>query len=126
MQNSGRKVFVVDDEPIIASTLATILRMSGFTATYFTNPNDALASALSEPPDLLLSDVIMPGMSGIDLALQIKSLCPSCKVMLFSGQAQSVDFVKDAQRVDENFHILPKPLLPGELLVAIAAKLAGN
>ena len=115
-------MFVVDDEPVIASTLASILRLSGFFAVAFTDPVKALESALLLSPDLLLSDVVMPQMSGIDLATQIRILCPGCKILLFSGQAATVDFLKDAQRVDENIQILPKPIHPGELLKAIQAQ----
>jgi CheY-like chemotaxis protein len=113
------RVFVVDDEPVLASTVASVLRMSGFSALAFTNPLKALESALLEAPDLLLSDIIMPQLSGIELAIQIRALCPNCKILLFSGQANTVDFLHDAQRIDENIQILPKPLRPGDLLLAI-------
>ena len=122
MNNAGVRVFVVDDEPEVAVTLSAILRINGFTSECFTNPVDALASALVNPPDLLLSDVVMPELSGIDLGLQIKALCPGCKVLLFSGHADTVDFQMDANRLGDNFHILPKPLNPSDLLVAIRAQ----
>ena len=120
------RVFVVDDEPVIATTLATILRMSGFSVTAFTDPLKALASAMIEGPDLVVSDVAMPGLSGIELALQIKALCPTCKVLLFSGQAATVNFLEDAERIGEHFHILPKPVNPADLLKAIRDQGAEN
>lgn len=120
------RVFVVDDEAEVAVTLSAILRMNGFDSESFTNPVDALSKALVRPPDLLLSDVVMPELSGVDLALQIKSLCPACKVLLFSGHAASVDFQRDANRLGNNFHILPKPLNPSDLLVAIRAQTMQN
>ncbi|AXC15027.1 Chemotaxis regulator - transmits chemoreceptor signals to flagelllar motor components CheY [Acidisarcina polymorpha] len=126
MQRESRRVLVVDDEPIIATTLATILRMNGFFATAFTDPVKALASALVDTPDLLISDIVMPGLSGIDLAIQIKALCPKCKVLLFSGQARTVNFLYDAERLGENFHILPKPVHPIDLLKAIREQGAEN
>ena len=119
MEKETLKVFVVDDEPVFATTLTAILNMSGFSATVFTDPIEALASALQNPPHLVISDVIMPGLSGFDLAYRIKALCPQCKVMLFSGQANTVEFCYDAERIDEHFHILPKPLRPADLLKAI-------
>jgi len=119
MRGAKPIVFVVDDEPVIASTLAALLRMSGFVATSFTDPRKALASALVHAPDLVISDVVMPLLSGIDLALQIKAVCPACKVILFSGQARTVNFLHDAERLGEHFHILPKPLHPTDLLQAI-------
>ena len=119
MNHPKRRVFIVDDEPMIASTLATILRLSGYDATSFTNPLEALHRAASDPPTLLISDVLMPQLSGIDLAIQIKTICPTCKILLFSGHASYLDFSQDAQRLDHHFHILPKPIYPGDLLRAI-------
>jgi CheY-like chemotaxis protein len=72
---------VVDDEEVIAQTLAVILRQSGFLAKSFTNPLEALAEAASTAPDLLISDVMMPEMSGVDLAIKLRALHPECKVL---------------------------------------------
>ncbi|WP_245536178.1 response regulator [Terriglobus roseus] len=116
----------MDDDVIVASTLAAILRLHGFAVRYYIDPTEALADALVDPPNLLVSDVIMPILSGIDLALQIKALCPDCKILLFSGQADTVDFVQDAQRVDANLHIMPKPMKPSMLLEVISQKLMQN
>src|ERR1035438_2000723 len=66
-------VFVVDDEHMIASSLATILRHLGFDATSFTDPLAALKAAHSQHPDLLITDVVMPQLSGIELALQVEA-----------------------------------------------------
>ena len=73
------QIFVVDDEPVIASTLAAILNASGFHATAFTSPIDAIEAAEREGPGLLISDVVMPGMNGVDLAIHLKSLCPNAR-----------------------------------------------
>lgn len=78
------RVFVVDDENVIASTLAMILRLQGgFNARSFTKPHDALKAARLDPPDLLISDVVMPLLSGIELAVQVREHCSDCKVLLF-------------------------------------------
>ena len=79
-------VFVVDDEHIIASSLAAILILHGYYATAFTSPRDALAAAQSRTLDLLIADVVMPGLSGVDLAIQVKAQHPECRILLFSGQ----------------------------------------
>ena len=83
------RIFVVDDEEIIATSLAMILQKSGFEATSFTHPLKALEASGSESPDLLISDVMMPELNGIDLAIRMKEICPECKVLLFSGQANT-------------------------------------
>jgi DNA-binding NtrC family response regulator len=110
------RIFVVDDEPIIASTLAVIFNRNGYSARCFTRPTDALTAALSDIPDLLISDVAMPGLSGVDLAIQIKARHPKCKILLFSGQAATQDLLENACNRRHDFHLLPKPVHPNELL----------
>src|ERR1700721_391616 len=64
-------IYVVDDEKIIAVTIAAILKKTGFQVLAFTSPTEALESARVNAPDLLLTDVVMPQLSGIDLAIQL-------------------------------------------------------
>jgi DNA-binding response OmpR family regulator len=111
-----RRVFVVDDEPLIASTLATILCHHGFDATSFSKPLEALLASRSEAPDLLISDVMMPTLSGIELAIQVQEAWPKCKVLLFSGQALTDDSLESARRAGHHFEVLTKPIHPAELL----------
>jgi DNA-binding response OmpR family regulator len=99
------RIFVVDDEYVIASTLAAILQVSGFSAKFFT-----------DTPDLLISDVAMQSLSGIDLAIEMKAQCPKCEILLFSGQASTVDLLEGARTQGHGFHLLPKPVHPSELL----------
>ena len=80
------RVFVVDDEANIAFTLAAILRIHGFDARHFTEPHAAMSAARLDCPDLLISDVVMPLLSGIELAIQMRECCPECRILLFSGQ----------------------------------------
>jgi DNA-binding NtrC family response regulator len=110
------RVFVVDDERIVASTLATILLHSGFEATAFTEPLKALKAAQAQPPDLLLSDVAMPLLSGIDLAIKVQELCPNCKVLLFSGQSASEELLEAARADGYRFDLIYKPVHPKDLL----------
>jgi DNA-binding response OmpR family regulator len=110
------RIFVVDNEYVIASTLAVILDINGFSARVFTQPGEAFAAAQEDPPDLLVSEVAMPGLSGIDLAIRIKALHPRCKILLFSGQVGALDLLEDARRRGHHFRLLVKPVLPVELL----------
>jgi CheY-like chemotaxis protein len=116
---SVSRIFVVDDEPVIASSLAAILQMNGFSARFFTCPLEALAAARSESPDLVISDVAMPGMSGIDLAIQMRAQYPSCKILLFSGQAATSDLLEGARAQGYDFRLLQKPIFPSEFLSEI-------
>lgn len=118
-QSDSLRIFVVDDEQVIAQTLAVILRQSGFVVYAFTNPIEALIGAASEAPDLLISDVMMPEMSGIDLAIQLRKRHPECKVLLFSGQAATADLLRVARQQGHDFELLLKPVHPKDILRAI-------
>jgi DNA-binding response OmpR family regulator len=113
------RVFIVDDEPTIASTLTTILKVNGYDARCFTNPVEALEAAPAVQPDLLISDVVMPEMSGIDLAVRLKQECPTCKVLLFSGQAATADLLETARQQGHHFQLISKPIHPTNLLARI-------
>jgi DNA-binding NtrC family response regulator len=112
------RVFVVDDEASIASTLATILRIHGFDARAFTEPLVALSAARVECPELLISDVLMPLLSGIELAIQLQRHCPECRVLLFSGQAGNSELLQAAGE-GHDFEFLTKPVHPKVLLERI-------
>jgi DNA-binding NtrC family response regulator len=116
---SSSRIFIVDDEPLIASSLAAILQMEGFSARFFTSPLEALAAARLESPDLVISDVAMPDISGIDLAIQIRAQYPRCKILLFSGQATTMDLLEDARAQGYDFRLLQKPVHPSEFLYEI-------
>ncbi len=93
-----------------------ILQKSGFDATSFTNSVKALEEAETERPDLLLSDVMMPELSGIELAVRIKKFHPKCKILLFSGQAATADLLREARVQGHDFILLAKPVHLGNLL----------
>ena len=119
--NSVPHIFVVDDEPVIASSLAAILKLHGYATTSFTSALEALAAAQLSAPDLLISDVVMHGLSGVDLAIQIKAECPECKILLFSGQASTRDLLKDARSQGNTFQLLQKPVHPSVMLLRLEA-----
>jgi CheY-like chemotaxis protein len=119
LSDPATRIFVVDDEPVIASTLATILQMNGFSATFFTSPLEALTAARSKAPDLLISDVTMPSISGIDLAIKMRAQYPKCKILLFSGHPATLGLVEVARAQGHEFHLLLKPVPPAELLVEV-------
>lgn len=117
------RVFVVDDESTIARTLATILCQKGFNASPYTNPLNALEAAQYLVPDLLISDVAMPELSGIELAIQMKAQHPGCKVLLFSGQATTANLLEEARNAGHDFVLLTKPVHPTDLLLQIGQML---
>jgi DNA-binding NtrC family response regulator len=112
-------IFVVDDEQIIASTTTAVLQLNGYEVRSFVNPLEALEAARAVKPDLVIADVVMPGLSGIDLVIQLKELCPTCKVLLLSGQVQTADLLEAARQQGHDFEVLAKPIHPTDLLARI-------
>jgi CheY-like chemotaxis protein len=115
-------VLVVDDEPIIADTLTEILTRSGYAAMAAYDGEGALETAALVPPDLLIADDLSPQMSGIDLAIAVKSESPDCKIILLTGK-QSADLLNSARIAVHQFSLLNKPIHPADLLSKVTGAL---
>jgi CheY-like chemotaxis protein len=113
------RIFIVDDEYITAATLATLLQMNGFSARFFTCPLEALNAARLDNPDLLISDLEMPRLCGIDLAIQLRAQHPDCRILLLSADAAATDSLRDVHDKRHDFRFLLKPVHPSQLFSAI-------
>jgi len=113
-------VLIVDDEKVIADTLSIILSNSGFSTMTAYDGITALELARAVTPDLLITDVVMPGMTGVELAIIVKQTIPGCKVLLFSGQAATVDLLEKARHDGHDFTTLTKPIHPTDMLRRIS------
>lgn len=113
-------VLIVDDERVIADTLSIILKKNGFSTLTAYDGESALELARTTAPALLISDVVMPGMTGVELAITLTQMIPACKVLLFSGQAATVDLLEKARNVGYNFTTLTKPVHPTDMLRRIS------
>jgi CheY-like chemotaxis protein len=113
---SKRRVIVVDDEQTIATTLAIILNQAGFEARAAFSGEQVFELLDSFQPEMLIADVIMPGMTGIDVAIAVRSKLPDCKILLFSGQAATADLLEVAKGLGHEFEIVAKPIHPADLL----------
>lgn len=118
---SKTRVLIADDEKVIADTLGLILNQNGFDATAVYNGRHAIDTARTFSPDVFLADVVMPGMSGIDAAIQICALIPRCRILLLSGQAATSDLLHDARLRGHDFEILLKPIHPIQLIAHLRA-----
>jgi CheY-like chemotaxis protein/two-component sensor histidine kinase len=112
---TSEKVLIVDDQPDVLEITSELFRTLGFEVLSANSAEDAIG-VLERTPDLrlMLSDVVMPGMSGIQLARKAQSVTPGIKVILSSGYANpAMDRDKDSL---EGFHFLPKPYRMGDLV----------
>jgi DNA-binding NtrC family response regulator len=117
------KIIVIDDESLIAETVVEILNEQGFEAVPVSSGASAIELAKTVRPAIVLSDVIMPGMNGIETGIKIREIVPNCRVILFSGQAATVDLLEEAREKGLRFDILAKPIKPETLISIIRSSL---
>jgi DNA-binding NtrC family response regulator len=109
-------VLVVDDEQIIANTLGIILSSNGYLTKVTYDGISALEIAREHHPRLVITDVVMPGITGVELALALETIAPETKILLFSGQAASLDLLAEARKKGRDFAILTKPVHPTDMI----------
>jgi len=115
-QQNKRTVLVVDDEHLIADTMREILKRSGFHAIAAYDGQEGLRTALQVTPDVVLTDIVMPQMNGVQLAIAIRKALPSVDIILLSGQAGITDILERATREGYTFDLISKPVHPEKLL----------
>ena len=91
-------VLIVEDEPAVRRIAARVLGNHGFRVLEAGTALDAIALAQTEPIDVLLSDLILPGMSGLDLAMALRAERPGLRVVFTSGYP--------ADQVEERFGVI--------------------
>jgi CheY-like chemotaxis protein len=119
-------ILVVDDERILADTLTLILRRNGYEVVTTYDAESAMEAALISPPAVILSDVVLPGMNGIDLCISLRQIFPNCKVILSSGNTMTTELLAAAKSSGNSFDIVPKPVHPSVLLDHVAKSLSGT
>ncbi len=120
------KILVVEDEAVVLHTLQLILKQHGYDVRGAHDGADALAIASEFAPDILLCDINLPDMDGIQVSLQVKSKFPDCRVVLLSGEITSTDLLEDAKQQGYRFEVLAKPTEPQQLLRVLAAHDLGH
>jgi len=75
----------------------------------------AIEMARNFHPDLLITDVVIPGMTGMEAAIKVREMLPACKVLFFSGQAATQNLLKTARARSHEFELLAKPVHPTEI-----------
>ena len=121
----GRRILIVDDESPIADTLQMIFHMQRYDARVAYTAERAVELIAEWKPDLVILDVILPQMNGIDLAIVIKENYPECHIILFSGHANTSPLLEEAVRKGHNFEVLAKPVMPDVMLARASELLNG-
>jgi len=120
----AKKILIVDDERTIADTLSVIFRGLGYETFAAYNGLLGLDAARNIDPDLILTDVFMPGMDGVQMAIEIRATLPHIKVLLFSGQASTADLLQVAENLGFHFEVMQKPIRPEEIIRQVKQALA--
>ena len=120
----GNRVLIVDDERIIADTLALILAQRGIETRVAYSAEDALELLSQWEPELAILDVCLPKMNGIDLAVAIKAIYPRCGFLILSGNPATFLVAEKAAEMGHPFEVWAKPTHPNEILAEVGALLS--
>jgi DNA-binding response OmpR family regulator len=115
------RILIIDDEKPLADTFAEILQIAGYEVRAVYDGVAALSLIESFVPDVVISDVMMPGMNGIEVCGKIEIELPNCHIILFSGQAATDALMKDARGKGCEWELLSKPVHPRDLLAKLSA-----
>ena len=110
---------VVDDEPVVADTILEILKEDGIDGFAFSSGHSAINWFSRIKPDAVIMDVVMPGISGIAAAIEMRKMSPDCRVILFSGQSSTTGLPNEARLQGHQFEVLEKPIKPEVLLAQL-------
>jgi len=115
LDGQGELVLVVEDAPELRALVVAVLSRAGYRVISHADPVQALAAAMPRTPDLLVSDVVMPGMDGPSLAAELRGRHPGLRVLLMSGYSPE-HALGGAASSDP---LLPKPFVAEDLLHAV-------
>ena len=118
MEQRSARILVVDDEATIRLTLGALLRRQDYQVTIASNGAEALTLIEQQPFDLLLLDLKMPGLSGLDVAQRARALQPRAGVLILTGSSQIAGLPEDPA-IDQ-FGVLHKTASPQEVLDRVA------
>ncbi|KPJ99600.1 MAG: Fis family transcriptional regulator [Desulfobacterales bacterium SG8_35] len=113
----SKKILVIDDEKSILESLAGILSDEGFTPVCVDSAEEGLKHLKSEAVDLVLLDIWMPGMDGIEALRQIKAEYPELQVIMISGHG-TIETAVQATKIGA-FDFIEKPLSYDKIVLAI-------
>jgi two-component system alkaline phosphatase synthesis response regulator PhoP len=115
------RVLLVEDEPAVAMTLADLLTGEGYEVETATDGRTGLARASSEPFDVVLLDVMLPGMNGFDVCRELRRTGKDVAILMLTARGQLTDRVVGLKLGADDY--LTKPFEPPELLARVEALL---
>lgn len=115
------RILVIDDEELIRVSLSSILEQAGYTVGTARDGNEGILMNEANPFDVVITDIIMPGMEGLETLMKFRSTDNKMPIITMSGggHAGNLDFLKSSQLLGANA-ILAKPFTVDELLTTVA------
>ena len=114
------KILVVDDDPAIAEMLTMVLQREGFDTVVVDDGLDAVEAAGRENPDLVLLDLMLPGMGGVDVCRTIRE-DSAVPIIMLTAKTDTVDVVLGLESGADDY--VTKPFKPKELVARVRARL---
>ncbi len=123
-EGSFAKILVVDDEPNVLRMVSYALQADGFEVIVASNGMDAIRKVINQEPDLILLDVMLPDMSGVEVCAHLRARQDifDVPIIMLSALSQVPDKVKGLEAGADEY--VTKPITPGELIARIKALLA--
>jgi DNA-binding response OmpR family regulator len=121
-----RRVLIVDDEPNIVLSLEFLLRQQGYEVSVARDGEEALAAALRLRPDLMVLDVMLPGLDGFEVCRRLRERPEhaSLKILLLTARGRDVDRVRGMEEGADAY--VSKPFSTRELMKTVAELLEGT
>ncbi|HEY8993552.1 MAG TPA: response regulator [Lacunisphaera sp.] len=120
------RILVIDDDDLIRNLVHRALTKAGYEVTVAPNGRKGLAAFQAAPADLVVTDIIMPDMEGLEVIIEFKRRAPGLKIVAMSGggAAWNSDYLQMAEKLGAS-RILHKPFSPSDLC-ALAGELLGG
>jgi len=114
--STKKRILLVDDEPAVLESTSLILKRANYEVESFGEAESALERVAKFKPDVLITDVSLPSMDGINLAAQVRAVLPKCEIVLYSGTLVP-HLVRFAQL--NQYELVPKPLDSEQLMALL-------
>lgn len=117
-------ILVVDDDPRITDLLRRVLAYEGYSTAIAANGNEALNRTLERPPDLIILDIMLPGLDGLEVARRLRAADDNVPILMLTARDAVADRVKGLETGADDY--LVKPFAPEELVARVKALLRRN
>lgn len=119
------RILVIDDDPLVRATLRALLEGEGYEVTIAVDGENGLEAFRRHTPDLVITDIVMPEVEGIETIRQMREIAPNLPILAISGGGRgvSLDYLRMAQRLGAT-EVLAKPFEAEELVGVVARCLA--